>query len=128
MEVIKRDYVLALVRDFLLSTCTESVEIIVQFLPTVSGTVVWLYFGAGRFLLIKVNDAASTACPHSMRISHSVSTVNRAFPTCTTAAGFGFGSNCARHTATRRSRSRSRQKRRDRDMFARAKTAAFGRG
>ena len=117
---------LSLVRDFLQSTCTELVEIIVQFLPTVSGTVVWLYFGGGRFLLMKVNVAASTACPHSMRISHSVSTVNRAFPTCTTAAGFGFGSNCARHTATMRSR--SRQKRRDRDMFARAKTAAFGRG
>ena len=49
-------------------------------------------FGEGRFLLTKAKVATSLAPPHSILMRCSVSTVKRALPACTTAAGLGLGS------------------------------------
>ena len=71
--------------------------ITVKFSPLGSVSVVCWYFGAGRFLFINVNVAASTVCPHSIRTSLSVSKVKRALPTVTTADGFGRGMGRYQH-------------------------------
>ena len=57
-----------------------------------SPSLLVLKCGAGRFLLMKANVAASLVSPHSIRMRWLVRTVKRACPTFTTESGFGLGS------------------------------------
>ena len=57
-----------------------------------SPSLLVLKCGAGRFLLMKANVAASLVSPHSIRMRWLVRTVKRACPTFTTEPGFGLGS------------------------------------